>query len=73
MADWAAAETMQSFYRHAVTGADSLSQALREAKLGIRRDRSLRGVALIDERGVEDVSSGHPFFWAPFIHIGLPR
>jgi hypothetical protein len=49
------------------------SQALREAKLAIRRSRSTRGIAV--SAGASDGAneSGHPYYWAPFIHIGLPR
>lgn len=72
VADWAAAETMQGFYAGALERGLPPADALREAKLDLRRSRALRGLGLeaAPQAGIE---AGHPFFWAPFIHIGLPR
>jgi len=73
VADWAAADTMKALYQGALSEGLSPSQALREAKLAIRRSQSTRGVSVSDGSSGGAVESGHPFFWAPFIHIGLPR
>ena len=73
VADWAAADTMKALYEGAVGEGLSSSQALREAKLAIRRSTSTRGVAVSGGSTGGATESAHPFFWAPFIHIGLPR
>jgi CHAT domain-containing protein/tetratricopeptide (TPR) repeat protein len=65
VSDRAAAETMRGFYRALRAG--GASRALREAKLSLRRSAS-RGTA--KKSGPIDMS--HPFYWAPFVHVGLP-
>jgi CHAT domain-containing protein len=103
VADWAAAETMVSFYRGASDGRLRPADALRRAKLEIRRATGRRGPAgallgvgrvasrpVDPEAGVASVESprigardateptgpsiepGHPFYWAPFVYVGLP-
>ena len=80
MSDQAAAETMEAFYRCMLEEGLSPSRALREAKLGVRRGqtsdgaaREDRGVPAGESAGPTAVEPGHPFYWAPFIHIGLAR
>ena len=70
VADWAGAETMEKVYAGAIGEDLPPSRALREAKLALRRGGPSRGVAGVVGAPVE---TGHPFFWAPFVHIGLPR
>ncbi|HKB15226.1 MAG TPA: CHAT domain-containing protein, partial [Planctomycetota bacterium] len=69
--DEAAAQTMEEFYRGAMRRGLPPGRALREAKLSVRRGAELRPVG--ESRGSDSLESGHPFFWAPFIYIGLPR
>ena len=75
VADWAAAETMEGFYREGVKKRASPAEALRGAKLALRRSRELRGVGGVAGGKAEGarLESGHPYFWAPFIYVGLPR
>ena len=73
VSDWAAAETMEGFYRGALKRGLPPSQALREAKLALRRSKGARGVAGLAGGGGARADPGHPFFWAPFIYMGLPR
>jgi CHAT domain-containing protein len=73
--DWAAAETMQGFYEGALERGLPPARALREAKLALRRSMAVRGVGVVSP-GVAAppmLECGHPFFWAPFIHVGLGR
>ncbi|MCI0589665.1 MAG: CHAT domain-containing protein [Planctomycetes bacterium] len=72
VSDWAAAETMGEFYRGALKRGLPPSQALREAKLSLRRSKGVRGVAGL-KPAEASFDPGHPYFWAPFICIGLPR
>jgi len=74
VADWAAAETFESFYFEALSRDQAPARALREAKLSVRRSNALRGATLSDDGDASAyaVEAGHPFFWAPFIYIGLP-
>lgn len=75
--DRATADTMQHFYSHWLLEGLPPDRALRQAKLGMRaveiRDGAARGIGLARERSREDDGLGHPFLWAPFIHIGLAR
>ena len=76
VADWAAAETMRAFYEGALERGLSPSAALREAKLAVRRSKAMRGSSGVRPARPESEvleESGHPFFWAPFIYMGLPR
>ncbi|MGH7150186.1 MAG: CHAT domain-containing protein [Planctomycetota bacterium] len=74
VADWAAAETMEGFYRGLLSADLPPGRALREAKLAVRRSKEMRGVSGVRPAGsATTVESGHPFFWAPFIYVGLPR
>ncbi len=78
--DRAGAETMRGFYGR-WRGSGSASRALLEAKRALRRskDQSRGREAREGNRGVlglagsGDVDPAHPYFWAPFIYIGLPR
>jgi CHAT domain-containing protein len=76
--DRAAARTMEAFYRGWLREGLPPARALREAKLALRRGEvelgPARGVAGSAESkpAPAALDSGHPFFWAPFIHIGLP-
>ncbi len=82
VSDWAAADTMRTFYEAALVRGLPLPRALRETKLMLRRGAVDLGPARIAMGpGVAKEGSaiglvpeaGHPFFWAPFIHIGLAR
>ncbi|HET6202632.1 MAG TPA: CHAT domain-containing tetratricopeptide repeat protein [Planctomycetota bacterium] len=73
VADWAAAQTMEAFYRE-LDRPRSPADALREAKLALRRSTGVRGVlGLAEAGGGPAIEPGHPYFWAPFIHVGRPR
>lgn len=72
VADWAAAETMGVFYRGALKRGLPPSQALWEAKRSMRGSRGVRGVARVTGGSGAQVDPSHPYFWAPFIYIGLP-
>jgi CHAT domain-containing protein len=67
--DRTASETMETFYRGALKSGLTHARALRDAKLAVRRGKTMR---LGASRGTP-LESGHPFFWAPFIYVGLPR
>jgi CHAT domain-containing protein len=78
----AAVETMKSFYEGLIVRRLSPSQALREAKLGVRRSEArpplgdvTMGAGELRESPAPSagVESAHPFFWAPFGYFGLPR
>jgi CHAT domain-containing protein/Tfp pilus assembly protein PilF len=80
VSDCAAAETMRAFYEGALERNLACARALREAKLSVRRGevdlgpaRSSMGLGVdaAGSQGAESAPEGHPFFWAPFIHIGL--
>ena len=51
------------------------AKALREAKLELRHAKGVRGIAVegLSQSTKGTAESAHPYFWAPFIHIGLPR
>jgi len=59
--DESAADLMAAFYK-AFTGGKDMSEALREAKLRARKGRIRLGAV--------EISTAHPFFWAPFVLIG---
>ena len=69
--DRTAAETMKLFYEKLYDGL-SPADALRQAKLAVRRAKGTRGVGL-EGHDVSSTESAHPFFWAPFIYLGLPH
>lgn len=75
--DRAAALTMATFYAGWLEGNLPPAAALREAKLALRRNRvepdrnRSRPISPVPGRGMP-TSAGHPYYWAPFIHIGLP-
>ena len=78
VADWAAAETMTTLYEKRLQEGLPTAQALREAKLSLRRfegPQTPRGMALVAKQEKQarraEVKAGHPFYWAPFIYIGL--
>jgi CHAT domain-containing protein len=71
--DVAAAETMGEFYRGALKRGLPPSQALWEAKRSMRGSKRVRGVAGLTGGPRASVDAGHPYFWAPFIYIGLPH
>jgi CHAT domain-containing protein len=73
--DRATAELMESLYRRALGQDPSLPQALREAKLEVRRKKEVRGIKAKTAGGetTSPFELGHPYFWAPFIYVGLPR
>jgi len=68
--DWVASDTMRSFYAQVLNEGRTAAEALHRAKLAIRRGQTSRGVRPGDT-GASD--EGNPFYWAPFIHVGLPR
>ncbi|HET6203581.1 MAG TPA: CHAT domain-containing tetratricopeptide repeat protein [Planctomycetota bacterium] len=71
--DRAGAETMSAFYR-SWDGRRGASRALREAKLAVRRWKELPGGGGAGAEGAPATQvPGHPFLWAPFIYVGLPR
>jgi CHAT domain-containing protein len=79
------AETMTAFYARYLPGDLPASASLRAARLATRHGQSAPGAYLGTGRGKRvDVArpprpesrpelAGHPYFWAPFIYIGLPR
>jgi CHAT domain-containing protein len=68
VADRATAQLMEAMYRMALLERRPLPAALREAKLRLRRKSDAAvGESPRPERW------HHPFYWAPFIYIGLPR
>ena len=76
--DRAAARTMEDFYRGWLIEGHAPARALREAKLALRRGNldlsPARGVGVDgSEQPSPKLKAGHPFFWAPFIHVGLGR
>ncbi len=82
VADSAAAETMESFYREMIGRGLSPASALRAAKLRLRRQDAIHstantlGVGGLRPEGMasdEKVEAGHPFLWAPFIYTGKSR
>jgi CHAT domain-containing protein/Tfp pilus assembly protein PilF len=73
VSDRAAAETMTRFYQALQAGSPP-SRALREAKLALRRSASPGGTGKAKPaKGSRPADMSHPFYWAPFIHVGLPR
>jgi CHAT domain-containing protein/Tfp pilus assembly protein PilF len=75
VSDRAAAETMRGFYQRAIAGKLSPAEALRQAKLALRGAKvaaPAKGKSPPKARPGER-DAGHPFHWAPFIHVGLPR
>ncbi|MGH7150044.1 MAG: CHAT domain-containing protein, partial [Planctomycetota bacterium] len=78
--DRAGATTMSAFYRR-WSGSGGASRALLEAKRALRHSKELPGGGPAAEgiRGVRGltgpggVDPAYPYFWAPFIYIGLPR
>jgi CHAT domain-containing protein len=79
VSDQAAAETMERFYRPALEPGAVPAEALRQAKLAIRRPGAAapagpaRAIAGLSGGGGGGIEPGHPFLWAPFIYIGLGR
>ncbi|HKB14563.1 MAG TPA: CHAT domain-containing tetratricopeptide repeat protein, partial [Planctomycetota bacterium] len=73
--DKAGAETMEAFYGRWFGKNLSPAEALHQSKLALRRSTQTRGVAGLASRAeaAPGLESGHPFFWAPFLYIGLPR
>ncbi len=75
--DAAAARTMQAFYRGWLQQGLPPARALREAKLALRRGHidlgPPRGAGVGSESGAAGPAPefGHPYYWAPFLHIGL--
>jgi len=75
--DLAAGRTMADFYASWLREGHAPAHALRAAKLALRRSE----VGLGPERGVSleaqalnrslAADPGHPFYWAPFVHVGL--
>lgn len=70
VSDDAAALTMEELYRKLLLQGLPVYEALQQAKLTVRKARGLRGVS---HDAPDESRDGHPFFWAPFISIGLPR
>ncbi|MBI1850238.1 MAG: CHAT domain-containing protein, partial [Planctomycetes bacterium] len=78
VADWAAAETTTAFYRGVIIEKRSSAQALRAAKLAIRRSSGptlLRGIGGLapEDAPAGAVPAAHPFLWAPFVYSGAAR
>ncbi len=71
VADAESAELMVGFYRQAFQAGQSPSRALLAAKRAMRRSKRTRGLSGVARVvGGPDGIEAHPFFWAPFIHIG---
>ena len=71
-----AAQTMQAFYQRLLVPGQPVPQALREAKLEVRRSPTTRGAGSVGAEGSQrglPPEAGHPYYWAPFVQIGLPR
>jgi CHAT domain-containing protein len=74
--DHIAMEVMTGLYRRALAERPlPLPRALHDAKLSVRRSHEVRGptVKRLEGEAEAVVAAGHPYFWAPFIDIGLPR
>jgi CHAT domain-containing protein/tetratricopeptide (TPR) repeat protein len=78
VSDVETARTMQHFYEGWMADGQRLPEALRSAKLALRHGApagtpALRGGLLrqAPRRRSAD-TSGHPYYWAPFVHIGGP-
>ena len=74
--DRAAARTMDAFYKAWLQEGRAPAEALRAAKLAVRRGELElgpgRGVGVgAAARPAAAADVGHPYYWAPFIHIGL--
>lgn len=69
--DRSAAQTMKGFYEGLLLEDLSPAQALRRAKLAIRRGEGVRGVQPGGWGAAGN--AGHPYYWAPFVYLGLPR
>jgi hypothetical protein len=70
--DAKAARTMEAFARFHVGEGAPASEALRRAKLEVRRTTGTRGVGLLGASPTA-LEAGHPYFWAPFIFVGPGR
>ncbi|MHC5210466.1 MAG: CHAT domain-containing tetratricopeptide repeat protein [Planctomycetota bacterium] len=78
VSDVETALTMQHFYEGWMTDGKPLPEALRAAKRALREGApagttALRGGLLraAPRSGSGDLT-GHPYYWAPFVHIGRP-
>ena len=72
VSDTAAAQTMEAFYAAYLREGLRPAAALRRAKLAIRSSQvswRLRHAGGL--RSADLVRADHPFFWAPFVHLGL--
>lgn len=72
VSDQATAVLMAEFYARLKEG-DSVSAALRRAKIELKKNSTslrghLRGVGGVQQSDKVDYS--HPYYWAPFIHVG---
>ena len=63
-----ALETMRTFYRGLLDEGLEPAEALRRAKRAMRTATVLRGEPVGGAPGASD--PGHPYFWAPFVHVG---
>ncbi|MFG0316504.1 MAG: CHAT domain-containing protein [Planctomycetota bacterium JB042] len=76
VSDAAAVRTMRRFYE-ALLGEDAPpDRALHAARQALRRtaveDAGGRGVGGVRAAARREAPVGHPFVWAPFVHIGAP-
>ncbi len=67
--DAEASSTMRRFYAAMLVGGDPPAVALRRAKAAMRREGPRAGRPLTKE-DLSALDSGHPYYWAPFVHTG---
>lgn len=68
-----AEELMEQFYRAHLKESHSRPEALRMGRRELRSRSGTRGTAAwpnLGPRNSTELLAGHPYFWAPFIHIG---
>jgi len=77
VSDRAATDTMEAFYRAVLDEGIPPARALRTAKLALRhsqdRERGFQRMSPSTSSDDAGTPHGHPYLWAPFVHIGLPR
>jgi CHAT domain-containing protein/Tfp pilus assembly protein PilF len=81
--DFETQQIMSAFYADVIAEGSSPAVALRRARLSVRelrpggRGRLVTGrgrpLAASPPAGPSASRAGHPYYWAPFVYVGLPR